>query len=311
MEPLQNKQSDHGCPNLDAKSVLARSYERLHLQVLLQSLEEQFDLPSVLVDGRNSGRAEARVVRQQHDILVLLFVVHHDSPQRSGKLFRRRFSGQHDDLVEDDVSLLRNFPDFDDVVARVALHSGDEEHPLVVPSPELFVVDVPPVHRHDGAGLEVELFRLGVVVPFRVGDRDERRHVVVVVEQHVYLHSALGSPVVRPRKERQTEADGGRVEGEEPVFEAELRLSVPQSRGRAEVIVQNPEELFEESGGTMGVDEQSKRTTRLGKPPRRSPAYRIRERGAARRLLQPDMRHHSLQQARPPAISRSESAFAR
>ena len=181
-----------------------------------------------------------------------------------------------DDLVEDDVPLLRNFPAFNDVVARVALHSGDEEHALVVPSPELFVVDVPPVHRHDGAGLEVELFRLVVVVPFRVRDRDERRHVVVVVEQHVYLHSALCSPVVRPRKERQTEADGGRIEGEELVLEAEFRLPVSQSRGSAEVVVQSPEEILEESGGAMGIDEQSKRTTRLGKTPRRSPAYGIR-----------------------------------
>ena len=51
MEPLQNKQGDHGCPNLGAKSVLARPYERLHLQVLLQGLEEKFYLPAVLVDG--------------------------------------------------------------------------------------------------------------------------------------------------------------------------------------------------------------------------------------------------------------------
>jgi hypothetical protein len=32
-------------------------------------------------------------------------------------------------------------------------------------------------------GLEVELFRLVAVVLFRVRDRDERRHLVVVVEQ--------------------------------------------------------------------------------------------------------------------------------
>jgi hypothetical protein len=43
------------------------------------------------------------------------------------------------------------------------------------------------------------------------------------------------------------------------------------------VIVQNPEELLEESGWTMRVDEQSKRTNRLGKSPRRSPAYGIGE----------------------------------
>ena len=41
---------DQGCPNLDPKRVLARPDKRLHLQVLFQRLEEQLDLPSVLVD---------------------------------------------------------------------------------------------------------------------------------------------------------------------------------------------------------------------------------------------------------------------
>ena len=108
-------------------------------------------------------------------------------------------------------------------------------------------------------------------MPFRVRDRDERRHVVIVVEQHVHLHSALGSPVFRPRKERQAEADRGRIEGEELVLEAEFRLSVPQASGRAEVVVQSPEEILEESGGTMGVC--------------------VGESGTARRLLQPDVGH--------------------
>jgi len=79
-----------------------------------------------------------------------------------------------------------------------------------------------------------------------------------MVEQHAHLHAALGSPVVCPRKERQAEADRGRIEGEALVLEAGLRLSVLRPRGRAEVLVQSPEKLLEESGGTMRVDEQSK-----------------------------------------------------
>jgi hypothetical protein len=43
----------------------------------------------------------------------------------------------------------------------------------------------------------------------------------------VHLHSALGSPVVRPRKERQTEADGGRIEEEDLVLEADFAFLFP------------------------------------------------------------------------------------
>ena len=59
----------------------------------------------------------------------------------------------------------------------------------------------------------------------RLGDTDERRHVVVVVEKHVNFHSALCSSVVRPREQRQAERDGRRIEREQLVFEPELRLS--------------------------------------------------------------------------------------
>ena len=69
--PLRGK----GCPNLDPKRVLARPDKCLHLQVLFQRLEEQLDLPADLVDRG------AEMVREKHDVLVLLPVPDDDSPQ--------------------------------------------------------------------------------------------------------------------------------------------------------------------------------------------------------------------------------------
>ncbi len=51
MQPFQQQQGDQGCPNLDPERVLAGADEGLHCQVLLQSLEEQFDLPALFVNG--------------------------------------------------------------------------------------------------------------------------------------------------------------------------------------------------------------------------------------------------------------------
>ena len=50
MQPLQQQHCDQGCPNLDAQRVLTSPYEGLDLEVLLQRLEEEFDLPTLLVD---------------------------------------------------------------------------------------------------------------------------------------------------------------------------------------------------------------------------------------------------------------------
>ena len=59
-----------------------------------------------------------------------------------------------------EVSLLQNCPVFDDLIKRIALHSGGEKNALVVPASELLLVNVSTVHRHEGFGLEVELFRV-------------------------------------------------------------------------------------------------------------------------------------------------------
>lgn len=48
------------------------------------------------------------------------------STQRSGELFRRRFTGQDDGLAGDAVFLTRNLPASDGVAARVDSHSGDK-----------------------------------------------------------------------------------------------------------------------------------------------------------------------------------------
>lgn len=50
MEPLYNQQGDKGCLNLDAKGVLGGSDKGLNLQVLFQGIEEDLDLPSLLVE---------------------------------------------------------------------------------------------------------------------------------------------------------------------------------------------------------------------------------------------------------------------
>ena len=74
MEPLDYQQRYHGCPNLDAEGILAGPYEGFDLQVLLQRLEEEFYLPSFLIDGRYSARPEIQMIGEKDDILALFCV---------------------------------------------------------------------------------------------------------------------------------------------------------------------------------------------------------------------------------------------
>ena len=70
MEPLNYQQRYHGCPNLDAKGILTGPYEGFDLQVLLERLEEEFDIPSLLIDGRYGARTEIKMIGEKDNILV-------------------------------------------------------------------------------------------------------------------------------------------------------------------------------------------------------------------------------------------------
>ena len=61
MHPLEEQDGDEGCPNLNAQRVFAGADEGFHLEVLLERLEEEFDLPALLVDRGNSSGTEGQV----------------------------------------------------------------------------------------------------------------------------------------------------------------------------------------------------------------------------------------------------------
>ena len=67
--PLQIPHEQHRdqCgPNLNLHRIGRRADERLDLQVLFERLKEQLDLPAILIDGGDGGRAEAVMIGEKH-----------------------------------------------------------------------------------------------------------------------------------------------------------------------------------------------------------------------------------------------------
>ena len=107
MQPASQQPGDQGCPNLNAQRVLARADERLDFQVLLERLEEQFDLPTILVNGGDGCRAKLQVVCQQFNRVVLFGNCHDDPAQFVRAFFTRLRAGQLDDFVRNDAAVFR------------------------------------------------------------------------------------------------------------------------------------------------------------------------------------------------------------
>jgi len=144
LEPLEQQQGDQGGPQLDAQRVLVGADEGLDLELLLEGLEEQFDLPAIAVDGGDGGGAEVEVVGQQHQLAVVGLVPDDDAPERVGALLARLGPGQADVFVGADGAVGRQRLVVDDPIVGVALEAGDEEDAGRGPVAEQLVVVVRP-----------------------------------------------------------------------------------------------------------------------------------------------------------------------
>ena len=176
----------------------------------------------------------------------------------------------------------------DHLEGGVVLQTGDEEDPGHAPAGEQGVVDIAAIDGHNRAGIQVEGIGQLHVAAFGFGEQHVGGQVVVMVEQDVGLDAALGAAELGPRKHRQAQRDGGRVQRQKFVLEAELVLSAAERLLLAEPGRSGPEQFLEQRGGAVFVG--------------------IGQGRAARRFGDPQMHQSPRQHARPLQISRRESA---
>ena len=56
LEEAKDQHRNQCCPNLNLNGIGAGPYKGFDLEILLQSLKEDFHLPTVFIDGRNGRR---------------------------------------------------------------------------------------------------------------------------------------------------------------------------------------------------------------------------------------------------------------
>ncbi len=203
----------HSDPYLCLHGVLAVTEEALDSQMLLDPFEEQLHLPALTIECRDQWRAERKIVGQKHHALAGLGLSHHDAAQYGWVVGLRVEPGEHTGLIAQDI---RGYPIHGLGVAalelHVALRTGNEERLRLRDGKQASKVDVAAVEEIERTGLEIDQIERVDIVHFAVADVDEARDVAVQIEQRVQLDGRLLSSKRCPRKHRQTQIDGGRIE---------------------------------------------------------------------------------------------------
>ena len=100
LDVLEQHRRDEGAVDLGLHGVLGCPHERLDFEVLLERLEEEFDLPAALVHLRDCRRTEREVVCNEDEIPVLRRVVVHDSAEVRAPVALR--ASEDNDVIRND-----------------------------------------------------------------------------------------------------------------------------------------------------------------------------------------------------------------
>lgn len=222
LQVLQQEDGDQCCPNLNPEGVRRRTHECLDLQVLLDGLEKDLNLPSVFVDGGDGGGGEPHVVRQKLDDDLILLVPNSDKPQFDGTVLSRVGACEADDLVREDIAFLGNIPLFHNFEDGIVFHPCHELNPFERPLVEERIVVVPSVHG-DNTSLRQGQFPRDVdLMPFPLRDIHVDGEVPLMVKERVHFHGSLCLPEFRPGEKIEAKINGRGVEAEELALELEL-----------------------------------------------------------------------------------------
>lgn len=217
MQAFLGNGDQHVCadcdPDLRLDRILAGAQKRFDSQVLLDPFEEQLDLPTLSVQVCNQRGLEREVVGQKRDALSAL-VLDHDATQRRGIVFARVKNREHADLIAHDIGV--------DSVDRsgvptlelgVGLGPGDEKGTGLMDQEQPSKIEITPIQQIVGAGFDLQVIQGVDLVHLAVADVDERRNRTAQVQQCVQLDRRLVLTKRRPRIHRQTQIDGGCIEG--------------------------------------------------------------------------------------------------
>src|SRR5512139_831754 len=124
LEKLEDQHGNQCCPNLNLDGIGAGSNKGLDLKVLLQMLEEDLNLPTILVDGGYRTGSQVKVVRQEDQDLSRVRVFHFDPSQWIGTSLDRLGASEFDLFVLEPMAVLRDSFVPKDLVQGIVFHPG-------------------------------------------------------------------------------------------------------------------------------------------------------------------------------------------
>jgi len=201
-----------GDPDLRFHSVGRSAIEGFDTKMLLDPFEEQFDLPPAPVKVGDGQRGFVHVVGQKDQPLARVWIDISNPAQGIGIVLSGVETGQNNRLIEAESRGFVHRRGIASLELEVGLGSGDKECRSPVNAMQAAEVDIAPIHDVESAGLERHLVEDIDVVNLAGSNDDKGREVSMQGQQRVQLDGCFRLPEFGPRKQREAQVDGCRVQ---------------------------------------------------------------------------------------------------
>ncbi len=219
--------SADGGPYLRLDGVLRVAEEMLNRQVLFEPLEEQFDLPPLLVDGGDGERRKIETVGKENQMQTRFRIAERNAAQPLRIALLGLWGDQQDGLVGAQAGRAADLARSDPRIAQVVLGTHDEAALPLRQRKEPGEVQVTPVDDHDASGWQHHRIEQIDVVYFAGGNGYEDRNRAAQIDNGVRFDSCFGGTGIGPREQGKAQADGGRVHRVERCLESQADVFVP------------------------------------------------------------------------------------
>ena len=233
-----------GTPDLGAHRVGAGAIKGFAAQRLLDPFEEQFDLPSAPIQLRDGQRRHGEVVGQEDEGFARGGIAIANAAERVGIILLRRQAGQDHGLVEAQAGGFIHGPGVTAGATEVLSGACDEESAALMQPMPAGEVELAAIHDVKRTGFPGDLVKDVDIMNTASGDNDDGGKVALEGQQCVELDGGLVPAKRRPRKQGQTEVNGGGVQRIGGGLEFKTERFIGVKRGR----------LLDEDVGEVGKD---------------------------------------------------------
>jgi len=202
----------HGDPDLGLYRVLRGAEKRFDMKMLLHPFEEQFHLPTGLVEGGDDMCRKYKVVGDEDQRLLIFGVSEPDAPQ-SFRVGRCGFHPiGHDNPIRSYAARFVDWQGLDSAHQQCCLGSRDEKRTGLMKSMKTLQVLIATVHDVVRTRLWPNNVQCVDIVDFSVGYVDERRDRAAQVDQRMQFHGCFRPTKLGPRKQLQAEIYSRRIQ---------------------------------------------------------------------------------------------------